>query len=246
MLFRHSPRALALWIGATLAALIATHSASSDLARLHARARDAGREVEVVVAARDLPIGTTVKRADLRVRRHFERRLPPAAVRSPADAAGRVVSTPVLEGSIVTSRHVAPRERSGLDGAVPAGMRAVRIRPGDGLAPPPGAVVDVLVTFDPSVVPEGEAPTVTVVEGAVVLAADEATIDDGPGVVGVVLLVDVEAARRLAYATANGIVTLALAPPEQARPPRSRIRVRPAGDRPRGDPGPDRVSPHLL
>lgn len=217
MLFRHSPRALVLWVAAGIAALIAVQSAASDLAHLHRRAHDAGREVGVLVATRDLPLGTKVEAGDLRVRRQFERRLPPQALRSKADAVGRVVATPVLEGSIVSDRHVAPRRRTGLDGAVPDGMRAVRIRAGDGLAPAAGSVVDVLVTFDPSLVPPGQEPTVTAVEGALVVASDDPGFDDGTGSVGVVLLVDVEGARRLASAAATGIVTLALAPPEASR-----------------------------
>lgn len=205
MLFRHSPRALLAWAGAAVAALVAAHAAASDLATLHRRAASAGEEVRVVVAAHDLPLGARVEAADLTLRPHFERRLPPGAMRSRHDAVGRVVATPVLEGSVVTGRHLAPRRRTGLDGAIPPGMRAVRLRVEDGLRPEPGSVVDVLVTFDPSVVPDGEDATITAVGGALVLAADE----------GVTLLVDTGGARRLAYAAANGIVTLALAPPEE-------------------------------
>lgn len=221
MLFRHSPRALLAWAGAGLAALVAVHAAAADLAALHRRAASAGDEIEVVVAARDLPLGATVERTDLTVRRQFERRLPPHPLRSADDAVGRVVATPVLDGSVVTDRHLAPRARTGLDGAVPEGMRAVRILSEDGLRPEEGAVVDVLVTFDPSTVPPGEEATVTAVRGALVLEADDADGLDGGGRVGVTLLVDTDGARRLAYAVANGIVTLALAPPEEACCPTS-------------------------
>lgn len=217
MLFRHSPRALVLWAAAGAAALIAAHSAASDLATLHGRARAVGAEVDVLVAARDLPLGTTLAAADLRTRPHFEKRLPPSTLRSRADAVGRVVATPVLAGSIVTQRHLAPRNRGGLTGAVPPGMRAVHVLAADGLRPDPGAVVDVLVTFDPSLVPPGSEATVAAVEGALVVAVDDAETSDLAGQVGVTLLVDVEAASRLAYATANGIVTLSLAPPEEVR-----------------------------
>lgn len=219
MLFRHSPRSLLAWAGAAVAALVAVHGAVTDLAALHRRARSAGDEIAVVVAAHDLPLGSTVGAGDLSLSPQFERRLPPGSVRSRDLVVGRVVATPVLEGSVVTERHLAPRERTGLDGAVPPGMRAVRLLAEDGLRPEPGSLVDVLVTFDPAAVPPGEEATVTAVSGALVLGADDAEAGavDGAGRLGVTLLVDPEAAKRLAFATANGIVTLALAPPEEAR-----------------------------
>ena len=142
-------------------------------------------------------------------------------MRSRDDAVGRVVVTPVLEGAIVSDRHLARRNRTGLDGSVPPGMRAVRVLIEDGLRPEPGSLVDVLVTFDPSLVPPGQEATVTVVAGALVVASGGTDAADGTGRVGITLLVDPEGARRLAYGAANGIVTLALAPPEEACCPAS-------------------------
>lgn len=228
MLFRQSSRALVAWMGAGLAALVAAHTVATDLATLHRRARAAGDEVAVVVARRDLPLGTSVAAADLRVERRYERHLPPAAQRDRDAVAGRVVTSPVLKGSVVTDRHLAPRGRTGLDGVVPPGMRAVRVATEDGVIPPPGAVVDVLVTFDPAVVPPGEDATVEAVKGALVIESDADT-DHGDGFASpagarsaVTLLTDTEGARRLAYAAANGIVTLALVPPEEACCPTSK------------------------
>ncbi|MBI2170194.1 MAG: hypothetical protein HYU28_11960, partial [Actinobacteria bacterium] len=147
----------------------------------------------------------------------FEGMLLPAALRSVDAAVGRTVATPVLEGSVVSDRHLAPRTRTGVDGAVPPGMRAIQVVADDVLVPEPGSVVDVLVTFDPGLVPPGEEATVTAVRGALVLGSSgEAGLDGATSRVGVTLLTDEEGARRLAYATANGIVTLALAPPEDS------------------------------
>ena len=50
----------------------------------------------------------------------------------------------------VLEPHLTERDRDGLSGLVPVGYRAVRVRPEDGLRPPVGAVVDVLVALDPT------------------------------------------------------------------------------------------------
>jgi len=219
MLFRQTPRALAAWCGAALCALVAAGILASDFAAIHARARAAGGEVTAVVVVADLPLGSTVTAADVDEVGRYSAHLPARALRRAADAVGRVVTSPLLGGALLTEAHLAPRHRSGLDGVVPPGMRAVRVVTDDALTPSPGAVVDVIVTFDPTAAgPDGE-PTVEAVRGALVIGVDS----DGGGheesfgrQVGVTLLTDAEGARRLAYATANGIVTLALVPPEEA------------------------------
>lgn len=204
------------WTGAVVVALVTAHIVASDLASLHRRARSAGEEVEVLVAARDLVLGTRLQRGDLRVEHHFERRLPPDAVRRRTQAVGRTVSTPVLEGSIVSDRHLADPDRDGLDGVVPEGMRAVRVVAESGVKPEPGSLVDVLVTLDPSVVNQGD-PTTAAVRGALVLSSDElGSAELGDERIGVTVLTDPEGARRLAFAAAHGFVTISLAPPEVA------------------------------
>lgn len=169
-----------------------------------------------MVATRDLPLGHTIRTGDVELVTRYERHLPEGTLLDPDTADGRVVTVPVLEGGVVTERHLAAPDRSGLDGVVPDGMRAVRVVVED--APPvtAGSVVDVLVTFDPGVVPPALEATTTVVEGAVVAGADEGGDPAGRDTRGVTLLVDKAAARRLAFAVASGIVTLALAPPEEA------------------------------
>lgn len=217
MLLRRGPRAVAAWVGAATVALVTAHVVATDVAALHRRARAAGAEVDAVVAARDLPLGATVEQDDVTTRRRFERHLAPAALPDVDAALGRVVATPVLRGSVVSDRHLAPRSRTGLEGVVPPGMRAVRVVIEDGARPAPGSVVDVLVSFDPALVGGDVEPTMTVVEGGLVLAVDDRGPPDavGDGDVGVTVLTDPEGARRLAFAAANGIVTLALAPPEE-------------------------------
>ncbi len=198
-------RRLILCIAAAVLALGTAKAVAGDLATLHRRAERLGPATPVVVAARDLLLGATLESGDLVVRYLHE---PPAgAVEALRAATGRVVAVPVLAGSPVLQRHLAPLGRSGLAAVVPPGMRAVRVHVEPEWRLPAGSVVDVLAGGDPAGLLPGGEPARTVAEGAIVLsgAAKEVT-----------LLVSVEGARRLASAAAAGPLTLALAPPEDA------------------------------
>lgn len=222
---RRSPRSL---LTAALALLVATATAwtvGSDLAALHRRARELGPPRPVVIAARDLPLGARVGAADLRTVDRHASTVPDRTLRDPSEAIGRVVAVPVLAGALVTGRHLAAADRPGTDGLVAPGTRAVHLRTQDGLRPRPGAVVDVLATLDPglagetTVGPPGGA--VTVASAARVLAVDEGdgatdASYDAAAAGGVTLLVTEREARTLAFAAANGVLMLALAPPEDA------------------------------
>lgn len=214
---RHSPRALATWAAALLIALATAHLVAGDLAALHRAARSLGSPRSVVVAAHDLTLGTTLESSDLRVVRVASERFPGGTLHAESDAVGRVVAVPVLAGAPVLDPALAPADRRGLDGLVPAGHRAVRIPDEASLRPPPGSVLDVLVTIDPDLVAQagGGDPTVTVAHAALVLASGDGP-DGSSGDGGVTLLVSEAEATRLAFATAHGVVTLALAPPEDA------------------------------
>jgi Flp pilus assembly protein CpaB len=224
---RRSPRAVLLWLGAVLVAVVTAALVATDLAALHRRANSLGAPRAVAVAARELPLGSKINRDDLRSRSVHLSQLPSGAL-SPSAAEGRVVAVPVVRGAFVVDGNVAPRRRTGLDGAIPPGMRALRIVARDAVHPPVGSSVDVLVTFEPSDgAASGGAPTVTAARGVLVLGTDDApaavetpttdraTTGQGAGV-GVTLLVSEEDAPRLAFAAAAGVVTLALVPPEDA------------------------------
>ena len=225
-MLRRSPRVLLLWAGAAVVAVTTALLVGTDLATLHRRAGTFGPEVEVAVAARDLTVGVTVDGDDIRSRRGHRSQLPPGVV-SPADVEGRVVAVPVLRDGYVAQRNLAPRDRHGLDGVVPAGMRIVRVvvaGPSVGLAA--GSAVDVLATFDAGteVDPEGAAysePTVVVARGALVIATDEGDVGEVTEAAGdgVTLLVTEKEALALSYAGAAAVVTVALVPPEDARAP---------------------------
>jgi Flp pilus assembly protein CpaB len=217
-------RATVAWAAAALLALGTARVVATDLAALHRRATD-GEPRTVVVARRDLALGAVVRADDVGLARLDAPRAPRRPLERAADAVGRTVTVPVLAGGVVVEGAVAPRGRDGLDGLVPPGRRAVRVVTDDGLRPAPGDVVDVLASFDPSLVVDvgGGEPTVTVAAAAVVLAVDATDHGDG-GVeagdplqrVGVTLLVTEAEAHRLAFASANGTLVLAVAPPEDA------------------------------
>jgi pilus assembly protein CpaB len=220
-----SPRALLAWVAALVVALCTARIVAVDLASLHRRAASLGPQRAVVMAARDLPLGSTLRGSDLRVTRIYASLEPRGAQADPSLLVGRVVAVPVLSGEPVLARHLAPASRTGLDGVVPAGSRAVRVVTDDGLRPRAGDVVDVLVSLDPSIVVRGGGGegAATVARAARVLAVDDGGGGTGKtaGGVGVTLLVTETEARALAFAAANGSMMLALAPPEAACCPNS-------------------------
>src|SRR5438128_11861029 len=62
-----SPRVLLAWIATVFVVLATARGVGGDLTALHNRARTLGADVPVVLAARDLPLGTKITRADLRI-----------------------------------------------------------------------------------------------------------------------------------------------------------------------------------
>jgi Flp pilus assembly protein CpaB len=217
---RRSPRAFALWGAAAVVAVVTAAVVAGDLAALHRRAADLGPEVDAVVATHDLAVGRVLAARDLSTRSVHRSQLPAGVATDRASLVGRVVAVAVLDGAYLARRSVAPRRRTGLDGVVPHGMRAMRVVVTDALTPRPGAAVDVLATYDPSTTAD-DSGTIVVAAGVTVLGTDRR---DGAGAgrtgsAGVTLLVDPDQAAALADAQANGVVTLALVPPEDAAHP---------------------------
>jgi Flp pilus assembly protein CpaB len=218
-MLRRSPRALALRAAALVVATVTAAVVASDLAALHRRARDLGPEHDAIVATRDLAVGDTVERGDFAVRHIHQSQLPDGVVRDAANAVGRVVAVPVLRGGYVAARNLAPRRRAGLDGIVPEGMRAIRVTVSGALRPRTGAAVDVLASFDARGATSGDTPATVVVAAGVLVLRTDTRAAGGTGrtdALGVTLLVDRDEAERLADAQVNGVLTLALVPPEES------------------------------
>jgi Flp pilus assembly protein CpaB len=104
---RRSPRAVLLWVGAVLVAVVTAVIVATDLAALHKRARGLGPPRPIAAAVRDLAVGTTIGDDDVRVRTVHRSQLPSGAM-SPAEARGRVVAVPVVQGAFVVDGNVAP------------------------------------------------------------------------------------------------------------------------------------------
>jgi Flp pilus assembly protein CpaB len=126
-----------------------------------------------------------------------------------------------VEAGYVLAANLAPARRTGLDGSLPPGMRALRVVATNAPAVRPGAAVDVLATFGAASADgarDAAASTTVVAAGVQVLRVDPAAARNGArdDTQGVTLLVDADDARRLAFAEANGVVTIALVPPEDA------------------------------
>lgn len=210
-MLHRNPRVLALRLLAAVLALVTVRLIATDLGTLHRRASSLGPLRDVVEARHDLPLGTVVQRDDVRTVRRHVRESPALALERVDDAIGRTVIVPIVATAAVMPAHLAERGRAGSLALISPDHRGVRIVPADGLRPPVGAVVDVIASLDPTT---GGAVRASVVAfGAVVLAVDGG--DDGTEA-GVVVEVTTDEATRIAFAAANGQLTLALLPPEDA------------------------------
>lgn len=214
-----SPRALALATFSIGLSLATARFVAGDLAALHEGARDAGDTATMVVAVRDLVLGQTVRRDDVHLQTIHRSERPRGAVTRPAQVDRRVVVVPVLRGTPVLDRHLVDPDRAGEAGIVPPGMRLVDVPIEGRWHPTPGEHVDILVTFDPSRVDAGVEPTLTVVRGALVTPHSGGSTTgtaDPPVNAAVTVLVPEADVKRLAFAIANGVLTLAVTPPGEA------------------------------
>ena len=222
-MLKRSPRALGLWLGAATLAVATGAIVAGDLATLHRRAQEFGPERRVVVARRDLALGSTVTAGDLTTRRVHSSQIPRDVLDDPALALGRTVRVPVVRDAYVAGANLAPSRRSGLDGVLPEGTRAMRVVVEDGLRPPPGSSVDVYATFASDQLGTGAVsrdPATVVAAGVPVLATDgNGAAAGATRTIGVTLLVDESDAAAIAFAVTHGRVVLALVPPEDARTP---------------------------
>jgi Flp pilus assembly protein CpaB len=222
-MLKRSPRALGLWLGATMLAVATGAIVAGDLATLHERAQEFGPERRVVVARRDLVLGAIVTPGDVTTRRVHSSQVPRDVLDDPGLALGRTVRVPVVRDAYVSAANLASNRRSGLDGVLPEGTRAMRVVVEDGLRPPSGSSVDVYATFASDQLGTGATsrdPAALVAAGVPVLDTDgDGEAAGATRTVGVTLLVDEADAASIAYAVTHGRVVLALVPPEDARVP---------------------------
>jgi len=132
----------------------------------------------VWTAARDLPSGTVIARADLARTSFAPGSVPAGAVRSPDSVVGRTLATPLGAGEPITAAHLTGAER--LAGYPGRSAVAVRIPDGDVVALlTPGQRVTLVATD-----PQGGQQAETVADDAAVLAVPKAGSDPGATALG--------------------------------------------------------------
>jgi pilus assembly protein CpaB len=171
----------------------------------------------VVVAASDLPIGTTLGTNDLQIRLWPENLVPAGSFHQVEDLINRVIKTDLTAGEPLLASKLAPEgSTGGVSSLIPDGKRAVTVAvnvvSGVGGFILPGTKVDVLVTASLSGKSE-ERSTKTILQNVEVLAVDQTyqkKSDDPVEVKSVTLIVSPEEAEKLALASNTGTLQLAL------------------------------------
>ena len=176
----------------------------------------------VVVANADLPLGTPLKADDLKIVNFPKGQAPDGAYDKPADLVGLGTIVPMVRNEIVLPAKLATKEAgAGLPPIIPEGMRAVSVRVNEVIGVAgyvlPGNRVDILATASPT---DAHADTITKVILANVQVLTSGTrmeLDQEKGqamlVTVVTLLVFPDQAERLALASTEGKIQLALRNP---------------------------------
>jgi pilus assembly protein CpaB len=181
-----------------------------------------GEQQEVVVAATDLPVGARVQDKDVRTVRFPSDAIPQGIFHFTKNVIGRGVILPIARGEFfISDKNLASdKAGSGLTSTIPQGMRAVSVRVSDissvsGFVQR-GARVDVLMTGTPG--GSGEPQTITVLKNVAVLANGSnldgnAQRESSQNAPIITLAVSPDDAQKLALATAQGRIQLALRNP---------------------------------
>jgi pilus assembly protein CpaB len=172
---------------------------------------------DLVTAAQPLPVGTTVKREELKLTRMPADLFPRGGFSKVEEVIDRpVVSNILLDEPVLEGRLAARGSGQGLAPIIPSGMRAVSVRVNDVVGVAgfvlPGMRVDVLVTGRP---PKFDGTiTATVLQNIIVLSAGQVLEPESRGKAintpVVTLLVTPEQAETLTLAGNEGRIQLVL------------------------------------
>ncbi len=206
-------------------ALLVSAGASLLVYRLVAsriRTSETPASSQIVVAARNLPVGTLIRDLDVKSA-EWRGALPPQAVPKKEDVLNRGVVATIYENEPILESRLAPRGAgAGLAATIPSGMRAVAIRVNEvvGVAGfvVPGMRVDVLISgLPPSAPPNLGTLTKTILQNIEVLSAGQNIQKDAEGkpvsVAVVNLLVTPEQAEILSLASNETRIQLVLRNP---------------------------------
>jgi pilus assembly protein CpaB len=189
----------------------------------------------VVVAASNLHLGAQLKPEDLQVMAFPMGKAPEGTFSQPSEIIGRGLIVPVVKNEPILGAKLASKEAgSGLPPVIPEGMRAVSVRVDEvvGVAGYvlPGNRVDVLATANPSE-QRSDTTTKVILSNVQVLTAGTRMEQDQENtkpvqVTVVTLLVFPEQSERLALASTEGKIQLALRNPlDQGAPETSGIKT---------------------
>ena len=176
--------------------------------------------VQVAVAARDLPLGTVLAPADIRMIDWLGDAVPPGYLHSAQDAVGRGLISSVKANEMLLDSRLALRgSGAGLAITIPDGQRAVSVRVDDVIGVAgfvlPGTHVDVVVTLPPQPqLDQKLSQTQIFLQNVQVLASGQVVQQDAQGkpitVSVITLLVTPQDAETLVLASNEGKIQLAL------------------------------------
>ena len=216
-------RTLIVMLVAVLTAAIGSYGVYRAVLQMPVREVEVA-SMQVVVAAQALPMGTRLHPNHLRVVPWPSRNPVAGSFSDVKELVDRGVITPIAENEPITVTKVASLEAgAGLPPVIPEGMRAISVRVNEvvGVAGfvTPGTIVDVLVTARTGSNGGDETMTRTVVSKVQVLTAgtkfDQEKSKNGEPIPTSVVTLAVlpEDAERIALASNEGKITLALRNP---------------------------------
>ena len=173
---------------------------------------------EVVVAARDLSLGTILTAEDVKVASWPGGLLPEGYSASVEEVLGRgVITNVVLNEPLISSKIAVKEAGGGLPIVIPEGYRGVSVRVDDVISIAgfvlPGTRVDVMVTLDEGA-QQGNPVTKLMLQNVAVLTSGQVVEQDINGepiqVTVITLLVNPDEAEQLVLAATRGRIQLAL------------------------------------
>ncbi len=182
--------------------------------------------IDVIVAANDLQVGARVEEHDIKIIRIPFADLPEGTPRRRSDVLGHGVIIPITKGEFILPTKLAGENAgAGLPSLIPPGMRAVAVKVNDVISVAgfvtAGTRVDVLLTGTPN--GGSEPQTTTVLQNVAVLAAghtlERTSTGEAQNTPVITLLVSPDDAQRLALASTEGRIQLALRNPLDTKSP---------------------------
>jgi len=175
---------------------------------------------EAYVAANDLQVGAKITDRDIKKIRIPVADLPDGAPRKRAEVLEHGVIQPIAKGDFILKTKLAGENAgSGLPALIPTGMRAVSVRVNEVVSVAgfvtAGTRVDVLLTGTPG--SGSEQQTTTVLQNVLVLASghtlERTSTGEAQNTAVITLMVSPEDAQKLALASSQGHIQLALRSP---------------------------------